>query len=507
MRTRLALLAVCALLAAGCSGITNAAATDDTLVIALPAPPENFDPAKNGSGVQGIVHWLSYEPLIRAESDGSFTPALATEWGYVGTGNRLFEMTLRPGVKFADGTPVDAASVVGTLKYYLANGGSMKPFLTGITDVTADGDKVRVALDKPNPILPYVFSQLVNWGDVISPTGLADPAQLTSRTFGAGAYTLDPAGTIAGDHYAFVKNPNYYRPELQRYEKVLVRVVPDPNSAVQALASGQVDVNLNATATLADQAKASGASVLEGNPGVLALYLVDRDGQTTPGLGDVKVRQALNHAVDRNAVAAALGAGYSAVGQIAPDGTDGHDPALDDLTKYDPSAARRLLTEAGYPDGISFQLVDLLTFGMNTASQAVVDQLGKVGVDVTVQTDGNDLNRYVADLSSRKFSATTFRLSTPLFASALFNITGAASPLNPFQSSDEEIDRAFATLAAAPEEQQAAAAAAFNRTVVDRAWFLPIATVRNYVFAKGVANVGEFAANGALDVLDWAPAR
>ncbi|MBB5957477.1 peptide/nickel transport system substrate-binding protein [Saccharothrix tamanrassetensis] len=503
MRRLPALLAACALLAAGCSG--SPAAADDTLVIALPAPPESLNPAQNGSGGQGIVHWLTYEPLIRANSDGTFSAALASDWKYVGPGNTLFEMTIRPDVRFADGTPVDPAAVVATLKYYLSSPGSMKPFLTGISDVTSDGPIVRVHLTAPNPILPYVFSQLVNWGDVISPAGLAQPDQLASKTFGAGAYTLDASATIAGDHYTFVKNTNYYRPEAQRFGKVVVRVVPDPNSAMQALTSGQIDVNLNATATLADQARAGGATVLEGNPGVLALYLVDRAGQTTPALGDVRVRKALNHAVDRSAIAAALGAGYSAVGQIAAAGTDGHDPSLDGTHSYDPEEARRLLASAGYGNGFSFELVDLVTFGMNTASQAVAAQLAKVGVTATIHTDGNDLNRYVADLSSRKFSATTFRLNTPLFASALFNITGAASPLNPFQSTDPDVDRAFTALASASETEQEPAAKAFNRTVVDKAWFLPVAAIQNYVFAKGIDGLGSFAPNGALDVLSWAP--
>ncbi|MEU6154427.1 ABC transporter substrate-binding protein [Actinosynnema sp. NPDC047251] len=504
MRALTALLAACTLFAAGCAGAGSAAA-DDTLVVALPAPPESMNPAQNGSGVQGIVHWLSYEPLIRANSDGTFSAALASDWKYVGPGNTLFEMTIRPDAAFADGTPVDPAAVVATLNYYLAAAGPMKPFLTGISEVTAAGPVVRVRLTSPNPILPYVFSQLVNWGDVISPAGLAQPDKLASATFGAGAYTLDPAATVAGDHYTFVKNPHYYKPEAQRFAKVQVRVIPDPNSAMQALASGQVDVNLNATATLAEQARGSGAAVLEGNPGVLALYLVDRAGQTTPALGDIRVRQALNHAVDRSAVASALGAGFSAVGQIAAAGTDGHDPALDDRFRHDPARARTLLEEAGYGGGFSFELVDLLTFGMNTASQAVSGQLAKVGVTATIHTDGNDLNRYVADLTSRKFSATTFRLNTPLFASALFNITGATSPLNPFLSTDPDIDRAFEALGTAAETEAEAAAREFNRTVVDKAWFLPIAAVQNYVFAKGIAGLGAFAPNGALDVLSWAP--
>ncbi|TDD85925.1 ABC transporter substrate-binding protein [Actinomadura rubrisoli] len=502
----IAVLSCAALALTACSSSTGAASGDTTLTIALPAPPESLNPGQNGSGGQGIIHWLTYEPLIRANSNGTFSPGLATSWKYVGTGNKRFEMTIRDGVKFADGTPVDPAAVAATLSYYLKNPGSMSPFLTGIRGASATGGTtVRVDLSSPNPMLPYVFSQLVNWGDVISPAGLRNPAQLTTKTFGAGPYTLDPAATIAGDHYTLVRNRGYYKPSEQRWDRVVVKVIGDPNSALQALNSGQIDVDLNATATLSSQARGHGVTVLAGDPGVLSLYLIDRAGATSPPLGDRRVRQALNHAIDRAAIAKALGTGYTPAGQIAPPGTDGHDPALEAAYPYDPAKARKLLADAGHPGGFEVQLVDLSMFGMNVVSQAVAAQLAKVGVRVSLHNVGNDLNKYVAELSSHKYAVTTFRLSSPMFASALFNFTGAASPLNPYKSSDPQITRAFAALGAAPAARQEAAARALNTAVVDQAWFVPISVIHNYVFAKGVSGLGSYGSNGALDVLYWAP--
>ncbi|WP_067460169.1 ABC transporter substrate-binding protein [Actinomadura macra] len=491
---------------AGCSSTTGAASGDRTLTIALPAPPESLNPGQNGSGGQGILHWLTYEPLIRANSDGTFSPALATSWKYVGKRNTRFDMTIRSGVKFADGSAVTAEAVAATIGHYLKTPGSMSPFLTGVTGAkVTGGSTVQVDLSSPNPILPYVFSQLVNWGDVISPAGLKNPAQLTTRTFGAGAYTLDTSATVAGDHYTLTKNPNYYRPDAQRWDRVVIKVIGDPNSALQALNSGQIDVDLNASATLAPQARGRNVKVLSGDPGVLALYLIDRAGKTTPALGDRRVRQALNYAIDRNAIAKALGAGYTPSAQIAPADTDGYDPALKNAYTYDPAKAKKMLADAGYPNGIDAKLVDLSLFGMNVVSQAVVAQLAKVGVRVSLNNVGNDLNKFVAELTSHKYAVTTFRLATPMFANALFNFTGATSPLNPFQSRSAEISKVFARLASAPAAGQQDAARALNKTVLDEAWFVPIATIENYLFANGVNGLGRYGLNGALDVLSWNP--
>ncbi|MFI0374082.1 ABC transporter substrate-binding protein [Actinomadura sp. 1N219] len=506
MKRAVTVITIAALGLTACSSGGGGSPTDRTLTVALPAPPESLNPGQNGSGAQGIVHWLTYEPLIRAKSDGTFAPALATSWKYVGKGNKTFELTLRPGVKFADGTTVDPAAVAATINYYLKTPGSMSPFLTGISGAkAAGGQTVRVDLSSPNPMLPYVFSQLVNWGDVISPAGLKNPEQLTTRTFGAGPYTLDTSATVAGDHYTLVKNRNYHDPSAQRWDKVVIKVISDPNSALQALNSGQIDVDLNATATLSAQAKGMGVSVLSGDPGVISLYLLDRDGKTVPALAEQNVRQALNHAIDRDALAKALGTGYDPTGQLAPQGTDGHDPALERTYPYDPARAKKMLADAGYPDGFDLKIVDLSTFGLNVVSQAIVAQLAKIGVRAAITNVGNDLNKYVAELGSRKYGATTFRLANPMFASALFNFAGAASPLNPYQNRNPEITRAFTGFAAAPADRQKTTAQNLNKTVLDHAWFVPITTVHNYIFAKNISGLGTYGTNGAIDVLSWTP--
>lgn len=512
--TSLLATAAVATMASGCAGVAKdaqsggrAAVKGGTLTVAFGFPPQSLDPGQNGNGGQNIVQWLTYEPLIRAKSDGTMAPGLAEKWGYVGTGNKAFELTLRKGVTFADGTPVNAAAVVATLERYLKTPAPLSHWLYGITGFEAKGDDVvAVKLDKPNPILPLVFSQAANWGDIISPAGLKDTKALANTTHGAGPYTLDSAGTVAGDHYTFVKNPKYYNAGGVTYDKIVLKIIPDQNAALQALKSGQVDIDMNASDRLADQAKAAGADVIGGVNITSAIFLMDRDGVTAPALKDVRVRQALNYAIDRKAVAKALGAAYKPTAQVATEGTDGYVKELDDAYPYDPAKAKALLAEAGYAKGFSFDLVSTALLGGDVVSQAVVSQLAKVGVKVKLKSTGADLNQLIADMASKKFAAVSFNVGGSMFTNALQNFTSPVSPLNPFQSKGAEVLGAFDQLAAAPESELATKAQALNRAAVEQAWFIPVGSNPYYVFTKGVTKPGNVTEGGVVDVLDWKPA-
>ncbi|MET0449661.1 MAG: ABC transporter substrate-binding protein [Aeromicrobium sp.] len=503
----LVLAASAVLSACGGGGSGSSSSSSDTLTIGLNVKPQSLNPGKNGNGGQNIVQWLAYEPLIRSNSDGTYSPGLATKWGYVGEGNTAFEMTIRTDAQFADGTPVTAKSVADSLTYYLENPGPLSHYLTGVTSATVKDDStVAIALDKPNPILPDVFSQTANWGDVISPAGLAAPDKLTSEMFGAGAYTMDTAQTVDGDHYTFVKNPKYWNAKTVTYKKVVVKVLPDANSALQALRSGQIQVDMNATGPLADQAKSAGATVVEGPGFVQAMYLMDRDGVTLKAFGDPEVRKALNYAVDRKAIAKALGGAYEPTAQIAPRGSDAYDKTIDDLYPYDPAKAKQMLADAGYADGLELSMLSLSILDTDTVAQAVADQLAKVGVKVTIKSDGADINQYIADMATKKYPAVIFNAGTDMFPNALQNFASAASPLNPFASTGTEVTGAFDTLAAASESDREAAAVALNKAVAEQAWFVPVAGTSTFIYTKGIDDVGAIGSSGGLDVLSWKPA-
>jgi peptide/nickel transport system substrate-binding protein len=505
----LAAVAAASVVLTGCGGGgTGASSTAaDTLTIGIPLPPQSLDPGKDGGGGQNVVQWLTYEPLIRLGSDGSYSPGLATAWQYVGTGNTAFELTIRTDAQFADGTPVTAQAVADTINRYLANPGPLSHYLTGVTAASVkDPSTVAIALDQPNPILPTVFSQVANWGDVISPAGLATPDQLTTQTFGAGPYTLDAAGTVAGDHYTFTRNPGYWNADAVTYDTVVVKVLPDPNAALQSVRSGQTQIMLSADGKLADQAGSAGIDVVTGPGHTVAAFLMDRAGAVAPALADPRVRQALNLAVDRAAVAKALGTGYTPTAQIAPEGTDGHDADLDETYPYDVDRAKELLAEAGYPDGFELSLLSTSLMDIDTVSQALAGQLAEIGVTVTTKSVGADLNQLIADMAGKQYPAVSFITGGDMYPNALQNFASPVSPLNPFASTDPAVTAAFTALAAAPESERDAAAAALNRAVTEAAWFVPVAQTESYLFSKGVAGIDTYGDGGLIDVLSVEPA-
>ena len=476
--------------------------------MALPFKPQSLDPGKNGNGGQNIVHWLGYEPLIHMNADGSFSPGLATEWEYIGEGNTAFEMTIRTDALFSDGTPVTAQSVADTINHYLANPGPLSHFLYGITAAAVkDDETVAIELDQPNPELPLVFSQAVNWGNVISPAGLEDPQKLTTEMFGAGPYVMNVAETVDNDRYTFDRNENYWNADAVTYDRIVVRVIPDANASLQALQTGQIQFTMNGTGQLSDQAVSGGAEVVTGQGYVNSVFLMDRSGELLPPLGDLRVRQALNYAVDREAIATALGGGYVATEQIAPEGTDAFDASLDSTYGYDPELAKELLAEAGYPDGFEMTLLTAQVTDLDTVAQAVAAQLEEVGVKVELKDVGVDINQLIADMATKEWASVTWNMGGDMFANALQNFSSPSSPLNPFASSGEEVMGPWQDLLVSSQDEKVANAKALNRAVTENAWFIPVVQTPVFFFSKGIDDVGVVGPGAVMDILDWKPAE
>jgi peptide/nickel transport system substrate-binding protein len=488
----------------GTSAANDAAGSNSnaTLTIAVDAT-DGFNPAT--AGYQQITTWLGYEPLIRENANGSLTPGLATKWQYIGTGNTLFEMTIRSGTKFADGTPVTAEDVVNTIKYYQKTPGPLGEDFPAISSVSATGSTVRVALKSPDPVLPWIFSQADNFGDVISPAGLAHPGELNRETFGAGAYSLDSSATVSGSVYTFVKNPHYWNPKAQHYSKVIVKVIPSEQTALEALSSGEVNVTyLILNGSYLQQAKSQGMEVAAGSPNTNFVILMDRSGKVAPALASLKVREALSYAVDRPAIAKVLGYGYTPWEQVVPDGVQGDVSSLNSGYPYDPKKAKQLLAEAGYPHGFTLSLVGTDINELNEITQALEAEWGAIGVKVVVKDDGNDIDQWFGDISSRKFAATNWTLFGDGYIYAV-DTASLATGLNPFKSANPKVTAAFNTLSTASGSAYTAAAQNFNSVLTGQLWYIPVVSTDEYLVGKGIANLGGISAYGSVNFLSWTP--
>lgn len=469
----------------------------DSLTFATSTPTTTLDPAAINQALSTFLQ-PAYEPLIRRSPEGEYVPGLATEWGYVGTGNKEFSLTLREGVTFPDGGELTAEGVKAHFEYLQASAGPNAPLLAGMTFEVKSPLELVIKLAAPNPILDELLSQDWVIGMVVSPEALKDPSTLGTSTAGAGQYILDEDATVAGDTYVYTANPDYYDAEQVHFKKMTIKVIANPNSVLNAMKTGEVDAGVGDFTTAA---AARGAGLQVGaQPTVWqGLGLLDRSGTLAKPLGDVRVRQAINYAIDREAITKALYSGDGlASSEIALPGSTDYNDATADTYAYDPEKAKTLLAEAGYPDGFSLKAVSTSFANIGLAGQAIAAQLEKVGIKL--ELDEKEPNAYIEDVFTAKTPAAVLGLgSPPLHISATIGIA-PTGPFNPFKTEDADlIDLYGKAAAAAPEER-----AELNQQIVARvqelAWFAPVTYTPVYVY--GAKDLGGLVVNEANRVVN-----
>ncbi|MBN9140538.1 MAG: hypothetical protein J0H23_06895 [Micrococcales bacterium] len=495
-----------ALTMSACTGTDDAGggAPKTTLTVVIAGQPKSLNPAEASNGITFVTD-LSYASLIDVDEDGELIPGLATAWEYVGDTNTQLQVTLRDGVKYSDGTPMDAASVAGSINYFTTGNSASVGAWVGITAEPVDDSTVLLTSATPNPIMPLLLTPNYLGGDVIAPAGVADPDSLQNATLGAGPYKLDPEQTVAGDHYTYVPNENYWDQDAIAWEKVTLQVITSTTSAVQALSTGQVDFVFGDVNTV-DAAKAGGAEVLSAPLYWNGFFLLDRDGTIAPALADVRVRQAMNYAIDRQLIVDTIYRGQASVThQPETPGWDAYDESLDDTYPYDPDKARELLAAAGYADGLTMTV----NYGGFTAEQeslvqAMAAQLGEVGITIELRNSGND---YATDLYSLKYPLTSLPFGgQPQFANATQGFLHNGS-LNPFNAVDPKLQALFDEYVAAPTEEQAAKAKAVEKYIVDQALSLPVAVANANFFVSPRLDHVALTPTGALtNIRTWTPA-
>ena len=477
----------------------------DVLTVVTVASPQSLDPGK----AQQNDAWfdqLAYEPLIVRKSDGTMAPGLATSWSYQGTDNKTFVLHLRSGVKFSDGSTLTAKTVVDHFGYVEKAHGQLAPFLTGDTFTATGPLTVRITAAAPNPNFPLLFTQDYIVGGIISAKGLASTAQLGTHTFGAGPYMLDASATVTGDHYTYVPNPNYYDRKDVHWHKVVLKVITNAQSVLNALRSGQAQVAVGDPSTI-QAARGGGLTVASAPLLWNGVTLADRDGTVARPLADVRVRQALNYATNRKVIAGALFTGNgSPVDQVTVPGGYGYDPAMAKAYPYDPNKAKQLLAQAGYPNGFTLKLVTSEFQQMNLLAQALGQQWRQVGVNLRITDDANP-NQYVSDSFSGKFPAFTTafgQLPVWMEGPSLFLPPAA---YNPFHTKD-------ATLQSLYDQSSRASGAdktGLDRQIVDhltrQAWFVPVvSTGLPYYATKTVTGVATSVHAPLLSLYEVRPA-
>jgi peptide/nickel transport system substrate-binding protein len=352
-----------------------------------------FDPLQGAQYELDFAMQGVYDTLMKWDwGTYSLSPWLAIEWT-LSEDRRSMEITLRDDAVFSDGIAVDAKSVEEYFDALFASPGY--PFASVSNDqfglkFTATGD-YTLELTAEAPITTQANQQILGYTPIASPEAIKDPEALDAQPVGSGPYLLE--SQIAGLEYVLSKNPDFWDPDLIPYDTVTLTIMPDPIAQLNALKTGQVDATADPmpVANVAE-AEASGLNVAFGFGNYSGLSVFDPSNSTEPALRDVRVREALALAFDREAINASINQGYGKItSQSFVEGQPFWVEGGDERYGYDPDRAKELLAEAGYPDG--FAVVIPVMAGDPGMNPIVEQYLGDIGIEVTFEefTEGLDL--------------------------------------------------------------------------------------------------------------------
>ena len=333
--------------------LSSIAASAATLNVMQTEAPRSMDPGDQTATYTAALLDPMYEGLTKRDPDLSLKPSLATEWSSDAAG-LVWTFKLRSGVKFHDGTPFDADAVVKNFarhldtKRGLAASGRLRTFLEGVTAV--DPMTVQFKLKTQYP----AFLALLATGPCLMVSPAAETAgTIGSKAVGTGPYKL--AEYKSGEYVLQTKNTEWWGGAPKGEDEIKWTWTPEPSVMNMALQTGDADVVNPFPAAFAQQIKANPDMTLSTTDGS-AVFWVSLNTKMEP-LDDVRVRQALNYATDREGIVKAFMQGFAtpANSPLAPV-TPGYDKSLAPYS-YDVEKAKQLLKEAGYPDGFSMSTI------------------------------------------------------------------------------------------------------------------------------------------------------
>lgn len=458
------------------------AASSGTLVVCDDVrDPMTLDPQREFSEKNHTVVQQMFEGLVRFAPDGAIIPALAVSWERMDPLRMRFK--LRPGVVFHNGRPFDAESVKFSVSRYLdpKTGFPAAGFLSTLDGVEVVDDlTVDVVTKSPDGLL---LNRLAGFVVMVEPEYYrgGDEEALRRRPVGTGPFAFE--SWTEGRSVRLKAFRSYWNKSLPKLGALEFRFIP-LESQVEALLGGDVDVltSLPGTRTLEVQASTA-ARVVK----AATFYTVAGNFNTArPPLSDFRVRKAINLAVDRQALVRydIFGNG-GAIGTLTLPGEDGHDESIKPYP-YSPRTAKRLLAEAGYPEG--FALKVLLKANAERTGKILQTQLAKVGValETTLVTDA-ELFTFLHDRS--RWDIAIYDVPDPMhhanFIRSIF--LASASPFS--LAASPEVDAGLAKVASELDPaKRAAASKALDRLIHEKHLALPTyQRLRTYGVRRGIA--------------------
>lgn len=373
-----------ALALAGCGGSSSSSgagsSASTSITVARPNDVAGLDPGFLTESA--VVVDNIFDTLVTRDADENLVPSLALSWEQVD--DTTWEFKLREGVKFTNGEDFNADAVKYSIDRVL-NSDNNAPTLSYISTISevkvVDDYTVDVITTASDPLIPTRFSRYPT--EVIPPAYAEEVGQeeFAQKPVGTGPFKLD--SWDKGTAVTLVRNDDYWgdKPEVTQ---VTFRAIAESSTRLSALQNGEADIITNVGADDKDK--------IEGTSGV-HVSAVERAGNIvyiglktdSAPLDDLRVRQALNYAVDVDSIVDNIlkGAAVATNSIIGP--ADAGYAGEPDGYPYDVDKARELMAEAGYSDGFDLQLDSVSWYLKNTeVAQAIAAMLAEIGVNVTV---------------------------------------------------------------------------------------------------------------------------
>jgi ABC-type transport system substrate-binding protein len=443
-----------------------------------------FDPAKSTGDCDQVVTHFIYDSLLnRDENTGEPIPGIAKSWDVTGDAKRSITFHLRDDVRFSDGTKLDASAVKQSLEHNGKNS-QLTTLTTHVESIdVVDPLTLRVNLkdDQSTPFL-YVMG-LSRDGMIESPKAMND---LDRHPVGTGPFTLE--SFTPGEGIVLKKNPNYWDKGAYDFPGIHFLQAATGPPAVASFKAGDLDLVRFEAESLPTLRKDSTATIVTKKTEAflrLEFRFGYSDGRKTP-FDNPLVRQAVLYALDRKKIndVVQLGEGEVAT-QALPKSSPGYNPALADMYPFNPTHAKELLTQAGYPNGFSFTMAIPGPGIQNMQSQGELIQsmLKDVGITANIKPiNGNDIaTTYYINGAGDAFAAA--QLASSFFPGAYYDEFGKFQYVPSFNHDENEevTDLTLRAQAAKTNEEAGQLVQQAAKVVMDGAMEAPIAFMPQFL--------------------------
>jgi peptide/nickel transport system substrate-binding protein len=446
------------------------------LRISASANPSSLDPATGGAGSDHAFLFTMYDTLTEWDFETlKPKPGLAESWSFADPTTLV--LTIRPGISFHDGTPLDAEAVKFNLERNKTDPKSnIKADLAAMASAEVTGPmQLTLKLNTPDAALPGILSDRA--GMMVSPTALKASAagHVARMPVGAGAYAF--VSWADGERIVVKRNEKYWKANRPYPDGIEFSIIAELTTGVRSVAAGQND--------LIYQLPPRQKIIVERSPNlkvfngptlyVFQIFL----NWAKPPFDDVRVRKAFNLAIDRESFVKAALAGLAEPAYMnLPKSHWAYDKSVADITPHDPDRSRKLLAEAGFKEGTTIELVGYPDQDSVQRQEILIEQLRKVGIGLRF------LNAPVAEASAAFFGAEkrgsgilaawTGRPDPSLTYSLMFTkdayYNGGRAPVPP------ELEAAIKESRASEDIQlRSKAFATVQRLVMENAFVVPLA--------------------------------